>query len=70
MNRIIAGNANIVMLLLGLMPNIIFGRNSPVMSTNNVDNTVWHNRMVKSFVNTSGNMFITKGSNILAIAIP
>ena len=69
-NNNIAGMANIFMLLLGLMPNIIFGRNSPVMSTNNVDNIVWHNNTIKSFVNTSGKILITRGSNILAMAIP
>ena len=70
MNKTIAGIANNVMLLLGLMPKIIFGRNSPVISTNNVDNKVWHNNTMKSFIILSGNKSITIGSKILAIAIP
>jgi hypothetical protein len=70
MNSNIAGIANTFMLLFGLIPKIIFGSSSPVMSTNNVDNIVWHNKTMKSFVNISGKMFIIQGSNILAMAIP
>ena len=39
-------------------------------TTSNVDNIVWHNSTVKSLVNISGNMLMTQGSNILAMAIP
>ena len=69
-NSISAGIEKIPMVLLGFMLKIIFGRNSPVMRTNNVDNNVWINNIIKSLVMVSGNIFMINGSNILAIAIP
>ena len=53
MNNNIAGAEKICMLLLGLIPNIILGKNSPVISTNNVDKRVreCYDRMYQGVAN-------------------
>ncbi len=52
--------------LLGLMPNMVFGRNSPVMIITAVDISVWLMSMKNSF----GDIWARSGSSRAAAPMP
>ena len=70
MYNIIIGMDMMFISLFGLILNSVLGMNSATSNTSNVEMMVWHKRIVKSLVITSGKTLIITGLSSFAIAMP